>query len=480
MAREKAGGLGGSNKFDVIVLGVGSCGEDLSLQLIDAGLKVLGIEAHLVGGECPYYACLPSKVMIRSGNILKEALRVSAMSGHAEVTADWEKVAARVRETTGDWDDSFAVNRYHDRGGRLIKGYGKLIGPYTVSVDNEIFTARQGIVIATGTKPSIPEIPGLEEVKYLTTRDIIQLEKLPASMTIIGGGPVSCELGQVLARFGAEIKIIQHRDQLIPREEPEAAIIIEEVFKSEGIKVKTGAVAEKVGFRNGQISVFLSNGEEVISESLLIATGRVTDLSGLGLESVGLDSKAKFIDVDKRMRAAEGIWAMGDVTGKALLTSVADYQSAIIAADILGREHPPAQYHAIPRVIFTDPEVGAVGMTEATARDAGISVSVVLKQVPSTIRGWLHSSEQGIIKLIIDRDADILVGATAVGPHAGEMLGMLSLAVHARVPMEELRNMIYGFPTFCGGIGEAIGAYARGVTTVFDPTYSVSEGRRVE
>ncbi|MDW7740635.1 MAG: NAD(P)/FAD-dependent oxidoreductase, partial [Bacillota bacterium] len=190
---------------------------------------------------------------------------------------------------------------------------------------------------------------------------------------------------------------------------------------------------------------------------------------------IGIENTGKFINVDERMRVAKGVWAMGDVTGKALLTSVADYQSAIIAADILGREHPPASYHAIPRVIFTDPEVGAVGMTESEARAAGLEVMVILKEVAFSIRGFLHGAEKGIIKLVANRKSGILVGATVVGPHAGEVLGFLSLAVHARIPIPELQSMIYGFPTFYGGIGEAIGAYARGVTTVFDPSYDIPE-----
>jgi pyruvate/2-oxoglutarate dehydrogenase complex dihydrolipoamide dehydrogenase (E3) component len=195
------------------------------------------------------------------------------------------------------------------------------------------------------------------------------------------------------------------------------------------------------------------------------------DLSGLGLESVGLDGTARFIQVDERMRAADGIWAMGDVTGKAMFTHVALHQSAIVAADILGLDHPAARYDAVPRVTFTDPEVGAVGMSEAGARATGLDVVVVVKQLPVTFRGWLHVSGGGIIKLIADRTTGVLVGATAAGPQGGEMLGLLNLAVHARVSLAELRSMIYAFPTFYGGIGEAVGAYGRGLATVIDPAY---------
>ena len=456
----------------MVVLGVGTCGEELSLRLLDAGLDVVGIEASLVGGECPYYACLPSKMMIRAANVLQEARRVDALAGHIEVTPDWNPVAARVRaEATGGWDDSVATERFESRGGRLVHGYGQLTGPRTVTVGDESFTARRGIVIATGSKPAIPPIPGLAEVDFWTTHDLIQVEKLPESLVVIGGGAVGCELGQVMARFGVNVSIVEAGDRLLPAEEPEASQAVEAAFATEGIDVHTGAMVVGIGSRDGSIVITLAGGAELASERLLVATGRTVDLSGLGLESVGLNAKAPFIKVDERMRAADGIWAMGDVTGKAMFTHVALYQSAIVVADILEEDHPPARYDAVPRATFTDPEVGAVGMTEADALAAGLDVVVAVKQVGATFRGWLHASGSGVIKLIADRETGVLIGATAVGPHGGEMLGMLSLAVHARVPLAELRGMIYAFPTFYGGIGEALGAYGRGVGTVLDPTY---------
>ncbi|HEX6384752.1 MAG TPA: NAD(P)/FAD-dependent oxidoreductase, partial [Anaerolineae bacterium] len=439
----------GDADVDVIVLGVGTCGEDLSLRLLGAGLSVVGVEASLVGGECAYWACLPSKMMIRAANVLQEARRVEGMAGHAEVAPDWGPVAARVRtEATGGWDDSVAVARFQGRGGRLIHGCGKLTGPRTVTVGDESFTARLGVVIATGSKPAIPPIPGLAEVDYWTTHDVIQAEALPRSIVVLGGGVVGCELGQVLARFGVEVTIVEASDRLLPAEEPEAAAVVEAAFAAEGIDVCTGAAAERVEARGGSIVVTLAGGAQVASERLLVATGRTVDLSGLGLESAGLDGAARFIQVDERMRAADGIWAMGDVTGKAMFTHVALHQSAIVAADILGQEHPPARYDAVPRAIFTDPEVGAVGMTESDALNARLDVVVAVKQLPATFRGWLHASSGGIIKLVADRETGVLVGATAAGPHGGEMLGLLTLAVHARVTLAELRSMIYAFPTF--------------------------------
>lgn len=456
---------------DVVVLGVGTSGEDLSLQLLDAGLDVVGVEASLVGGECAYWACIPSKIMIRAGNALQEARRVEGLAGRAAVEPDWGPVAARVREATGAWDDAFAVRRYHSRGGRLVHGRGRLTGPHTVTVGDESYTARRGVVIATGSRPAIPPIPGLADVGCWTTHDVIRAEALPGSLIVLGGGVVGCELGQVLARFGTEITIVEAAERLLPAEEPEASEVVRAALAAEGIDVRAGAAAERVERRDGRVVVGLAGAGEVSGERLLVATGRRADLSGLGLEAAGLDPTAPFIPVDERMRAADGIWAMGDVTGKAMFTHVALHQSAIIASEILGREHPPARYDAVPRAVFTDPEVGVVGMTEAEARAAGRDVVVAVKQLGATFRGWIHASGGGIIKLVADRKTGALVGATAVGPRAGEMLGLLTLAVHARLTLADLRGMIYAFPTFYGGIGEAIGAYGRGVTTVMDPEY---------
>lgn len=457
---------------DVIVLGVGTCGEDLSLRLLTAGLSVVGVEAALVGGECAYWACLPSKMMIRAAGALAEARRVDGFAGHAEVTADWSPVATRVRtEAAGGWDDSYAVARYERHGGTLVHGQGRLIGPRTVAVGDQRFTARRGVVIATGSKPAIPPIPGLDGVDFWTTHDVIQCDTLPESIAILGGGAVGCELGQVMARFGVSVTIVEASERLLPAEEPEASAVVEAALAADGVEVRAGAAARRIESRDGSIVVSLANGAEVAAQRLLVATGRRVDLSDLGLEAAGVDGTGRSIQVDERLRAADGIWAMGDVTGKAMLTHVALYQSSIVAADILGEEHPPARYDAVPRVTFTDPEVGSVGMTEADARATGLDVVVVVKQLGATFRGWLHQSSGGIIKLIADGATGALLGATAVGPHGGEVLGMLTLAVHTGTSIADLQSMIYAFPTFHGGVGEAAGAYGRGLANVIDPTY---------
>jgi pyruvate/2-oxoglutarate dehydrogenase complex dihydrolipoamide dehydrogenase (E3) component len=456
---------------DVVVLGLGTGGEDLALRLLDAGLDVVGIEARLLGGECPYWACIPSKMMIRAANLLEEARRVDGVAGTATVIADWTPVAQRIRaEATGDWDDTIAVGRFEDKGGRFVRGWGRLTGPRTVDVGEESFTARRGIVIATGSTPAIPPVPGLADVPYWTTHDAIQTPELPESLLVLGGGAVGCELGQVFSRFGVGVSIVEGLDRILPGEEPETSAMLADVFAVEGIAVHTGARVERVETRDDRIVAHLESGLALQADRLLVATGRKVVLDGLGLEAAGLDTTGPFLEVDDRLRAAEGIWAMGDVTGKAMFTHVATYQGGIVAADILGEDPPPADYRALPRVTFTDPEIGSVGLTEAAARAAGLDVAVTVKPLAATFRGWLHGpGNAGLIKLVADRSAGVLVGATAAGPHGGEVLGMLSTAVHARVPIADLRRMIYAYPTFHGGVGEALGAYALGIGKVLDP-----------
>jgi len=460
-------------EVDVVVLGVGTGGEDLALQLTGAGLVVVGIEAALLGGECPYWACIPSKIMIRAANLLQEARRVEGIAGRAEVTPDWAPVAARIREeATGEWDDSFAVARFEESGGRFVRGWGRFTGPHTVSVGEDSFTARKGIVVATGSKRAVPPIPGLADVDFWTTHDVIQADPLPEALIVLGGGAVGCELGQALSRFGVGVTIVEGQDRLLPMEEPEASEVVASVFEAEGITVNTGAKVERVA-RNGEvIEVTLEGGARLAAEKLLVATGRIVDLSDLGLEHAGLDVSTRYLEVDDRLRATDGIWAMGDVTGKAMFTHVALYQGAIIAAHILGEDPPVADYESLPRVTFTDPEVGSVGLTEAAARQKGLDVAVSVKYVAATFRGWLHGpGNDGVIKLIVDREEDVLIGATAVGPHGGEVLGFLSVAVHEKVPLANLRHMVYAFPTFHGAIGSSIGAFGRGTGRVLDPEF---------
>lgn len=447
-----------AQQVDAVVIGMGVGGESVAGQLADAGLSVVGIESKLVGGECPYWGCIPSKMMIRAADMLAEARRIDGMAGHADVVPDWTPVADRIRdEATTDWDDRIAVERFTGKGGRFIRGRGRLTGPGTVEVDGETLEARRAVVIATGTEPAVPPIDGLADTPYWTNREAIEAKTLPESMIVLGGGAIGLELAQAFSRFGVDVSVVEAMDRLLPPEEPESSQLITDAFAGDGIAVRTSARAEAVRHDGEKFTVTLSGGDELTAERLLVSVGRRADLSKLGLDSVGLDSDARALAVDEQMRAAQGIWGVGDVTGHGAFTHVATYQADIAARDILGHPGPPADYRALPRVTFTDPEVGSVGMSEANAREAGINVALGVAQVPSSARGWIHKAgNEGLIKLVADVDRGVLVGATSAGPTGGEVLSALAVAVHAQVPVETLRHMIYAYPTFHRGIEDAL------------------------
>ena len=460
-----------SESCEVLVLGMGTCGEDAALRLARAGVDVIGIEGNLIGGECPYWACLPTKSMIRSAGLVAEARRAHGLVGEVSVTTDWSVIASRIRsEITGGWDDTGGVERFEARGGRFVRGWAKITGPNQVEVDGTAITADRGILVATGSSPVIPPIPGLSDVPYWTNREAIEVEELPGRLMILGGGPVGCELGQVFARFGVEVTIVEGEERLVRTEEPEAARLVAAGLTEDGIELRMGVRAVSVAGDAHGVTVQLDDGTEVAADRLLVATGRRADGDSLGVAAAGGSTNRGFVEVDGLMRAASGLWAIGDVTGKGLLTQVAEYQGMIAVEDILGAHPRPADYSAMPRAIFTDPEVGGVGMTEAEARGLGHDVNVSLKDVKSTFRGWLHKTgNSGLIKLVIDAEEERLLGATVVGPRATDVLGFLALAVQERIPVPNLVNMIYAFPTFYGGVGETLGAYGRGVVRVLDP-----------
>jgi len=446
------------HEFDVVVIGMGPGGENAAGQLADAGLRVAGIEARLVGGECPYWGCVPSKMMIRAGNLVAEGNRIPGMAGTASVVPDWAPVAARIRaEATDDWDDSAAADRFTGKGGRLFRGRGTITAPGVVAVGDEVLRASRGIIIATGTAPAVPPIPGLAGTPYWTNREAIETEQVPGSLLILGGGAIGAELAQVFARFGAQVTVVEAMGQLLPPEEPEAGELLAAVFGSEGIGVRTGQAAASVAYQGGAFTVTLDGGAELTADQLLVVTGRRADLAAVGAGAVGADEKAHAVSVDEHLRVAPGVWAVGDVVGKGAFTHMSMYHSEIVIADVLGREHAGAEYHAVPRVTFTDPEIGSVGLTAAQARDRGLRVQTGHVQVPASARGWIHKAgNDGFIKLVADADRGVLVGATSAGPVGGEVLSMLTLAVHAAVPVRRLDQMIYAYPTFHRAVQDAV------------------------
>ncbi len=444
---------------DVVVVGLGVGGETLGGALAEAGLDVVGIEAELVGGECPYWGCVPSKMMIRAANLLAEARRIPGLAGTATVTPDWAPVARRIREEATDtWDDTVAVDRFIGKGGRFIRGHARILSPREVEVPGAgTFEARRALVMATGTTAAVPPIPGLADTPFWTNRDAVKAEHLPDSLLVIGAGAIGTEIGQAYARFGVRVTILDAAPLPLSLEEPEAGQLLADTFTAEGIGLRLGLGISSVAHDGIEFTVELADGSIERAQRLLVATGRRPTIDADTWQRLGLTGRPGTLPVDEHLRVKDGVWAVGDVTGRGAFTHVATYQADIATRDILGRPGPGASYHALPRVAFTDPEIGAVGLTERQAREQGYVVATGKSLVPHSARGWIHKAgNSGLIKLVADTSRDVLLGATSAGPTGGEVLGALAVAVHARVPITQLEQMIYAYPTFHRAIQDAI------------------------
>jgi pyruvate/2-oxoglutarate dehydrogenase complex dihydrolipoamide dehydrogenase (E3) component len=449
-----------AEQAEIIVVGLGPGGEDVAGRLAEAGLRVLGVEAELVGGECPYWGCIPSKMIIRAANLLEEGRRIPGMAGASVITPSWEPVATRIRdEATDTWDDTVAVERFEGKGGTLVRGRARLDGPGRVLVGERELTASKGIVLAAGAHAWIPPIEGLDGTPYWTNREAIACEEAPRSLLVLGGGAIGVELAQAFHRFGTEVTVVEAAGSLVLAEEPEAGRTLEEVFTAQGITVLTDTAATSVSHDGSRFTLTTEQGTTLEAERLLVAVGRHVDLDALGLASLGLDPSAKALDVDDhlRVRGAERLWGVGDLTGKGAFTHMSMYQADIVVHDVLGDDVVPADYRAVPRVTFTDPEIGSVGLSERAARAAGLRVRTGSAEVSSSARGWIHKvGNEGFIKVVEDADRGVLVGATSMGPWGGEVLSFLVLAIQAAVPTSMLAHMIYAYPTFHRAIETAV------------------------
>ena len=314
-------------------------------------------------------------------------------------------------------------------------------------------------MVNTGTRPSIPPVEGLADTPYWTNREAVETEEVPGSLAVLGGGAIGCELAQVFRRFGSTVTVVEAAPSLLPPEEPEAGQLLAEVFESEGIDVLAGASLRSVHHDDGRFTLQMEDRDAVEAERLLVATGRRAELARLNVASLGLDASDRFLEVDDHLRVAgvERTWAVGDITGKGAFTHISMYQADIVVNDILGRPVVPADYRAVPRVTFTDPEIGSVGLSEQDARSRGLEIRVGSTEIPTSSRGWIHKAgNQGFIKLVEDAGRGVLVGATSAGPWGGEVLGLLTLAVYAEVPTTRLRHMIYAYPTFHRAVEAAV------------------------
>src|SRR5690606_386402 len=320
-----------SERADVIVVGMGVGGEAVAGSLAEAGLDVIGIEDRLVGGECPYWGCIPSKMIVRAADLLAEAARVDGMAGQAQVWPDWKPVAARIRdEATTNWDDRIAADRFTGKGGRLVRGRGRLIAPDRVDVDGTTYEAGRAVVVGTGTSPAIPPIDGLAGTPYWTNREALEATEAPESLIVLGGGAVGLELAQGFARFGTKVVVVEAQDRLIAIEEPEASDVARRALQADGIDVRVGRRAQAVRHDGSAFTLRLDDETEVSAQALLVSVGRTSNLSNLGVDAIGVDPSARSLPVDDRLRVVDGVWAVGDVTGHGAFTHVATYQADIV------------------------------------------------------------------------------------------------------------------------------------------------------
>lgn len=448
-------------EFDVVCLGGGVAGEAIAGGLKGSGISLAVVERELVGGECPYWGCVPSKTLLRSGETLEEAGRARKLAAsRVEWDVDFPKVSKRVLWMARDLDDARPAAALQETGAKLFRGEGKLLDLRTVEVGaGTQLIARKALVIANGGTAAIPPIPGLETVEFWTNRQAAVPRELPATLAVLGGGAIGVELGQAFARLGSKVTVIEAGSRFLALEEPEAGAALQPHLEADGITLMVGDPCVAVEKQGSAVVVHLKSGAMVSADRLLVATGRRPNYEAW--KSAGLAQTDRgWLKVDPvTLEARADVYGAGDITGLGGFTHLAYYHGQIVARRLRG-EDARADHIAVPRVTYSDPEVASVGLSEEVARAHGIDVATATTDPGEAARGYINDFHGGTIKLVGDRERGVLIGATLVTPRAGEILGELVLAVKAGTPLRELADVIHPYPAFNRVLGAVLGDLA--------------------
>ena len=443
-------------QFDAVVVGGGSAGEVAAAKLADAGSSVALVERELIGGECPYWACMPAKALLRPGRVLAEARKVPGVRRLLDAAIDVEEVLHRRNELASFWEDSAQESWLDEQGIELVRGRGHFAGLQRVAVGDDVLEAEQAVIIATGSRTATPPIDGIDDVKLWDNRQVMSAQDVPSRMLIIGGGAVGVESAQAWRRLGAdEVTVVESAERLLPSEEPFASTELEEALRQEGIHVIIDG--EVAGFSPGDPATaiaHISDGREIATDVVVSAAGRRPATGDLGLEAIGLEPGTP-IQTDESMRSVDHpdwLYAVGDVTGNDLFTHMGKYEARIAANSILGRDddNVTTGRRAVPRVVFTDPIVAAVGHTEATAKTAGIDVETRFASISDQAEASIWGKDvKGSAKLVLDRGKSTVIGATFTGPAPlVELVSSVQIAIITGAPLELLAHVVPQFPSF--------------------------------